>query len=80
MFGIHPIDSQHIMPTFEEFRGDEQKVLAEAMEVARSYCDAEPLSSRMCPFQGAFSCTAIVTLSDKTEVSPPVDSFYPSRP
>jgi hypothetical protein len=54
---------------FEEFETDTQ-ILAEAESVARSFCDATPVSSRMCEFQGMFSKSAIVRLSDETEVSP----------
>jgi hypothetical protein len=53
---------------FEQFETD-TKVLAEAESVARSFCDATPVSSRMCDFQGMFSKSAIVRLSDETEVS-----------
>ena len=51
---------------FTEFTDDD--VLAEAISVAKSHCEAEPVSSRMCDFQGEFSRTAIVTFSDETEV------------
>ena len=56
------------MPSFEEYRKYEKKALAGATAVARALCDAKPVSSRLCPFQGMFSCTVIVTLSDKSEV------------
>jgi len=52
---------------FEEFDTSAQ-VLAEAESVGRSFCDAAPVSSRMCVFQGMFSKSAIVTLSDGTEI------------
>ncbi|KIM85992.1 hypothetical protein PILCRDRAFT_5075 [Piloderma croceum F 1598] len=39
---------------FEEFETDAQ-VLAEAQSVTRSFCDATPVSSRRCEFQGMFS-------------------------
>jgi hypothetical protein len=50
-----------------QFKTDRQ-VLAEAESVARSFCDANPVSSRMCEFQGMFSKSVIVTLSDDTKV------------
>jgi hypothetical protein len=53
----------------EEFETDAE-VLAEVESVARSFCDATPVSSRMCEFQGMFSKSAIIRLSDETEVSP----------
>ena len=49
---------------------DTAEVLAEAESIARSFYDANPVSSRMCEFQGMFSRSAIVRLSDETEVSP----------
>jgi hypothetical protein len=52
----------------EEFETDAE-VLAEAESVARSFCDAIPVSSRMCEFQGMFSKSVIVALSDGKEVS-----------
>jgi hypothetical protein len=55
--------------TFEEFDTDD-KVLKEAESIARSFSDATPTSLRMCDFQGVFSKSAIVRLSDETEVSP----------
>jgi len=51
-----------------QFKTDHQ-VLAEAEPVARGHCEAEPVSCRMCEFQGMFSKSAIVTLSDGTEAS-----------
>jgi len=57
-----------VKKSFEEFETDTE-VLAEAECIARSFCDSTPVSSRMCEFQGMFSKSAIVRLSDETEVS-----------
>ncbi|KAF8523271.1 hypothetical protein BU17DRAFT_85957 [Hysterangium stoloniferum] len=50
-----------------EFENDSQ-VLAEVNAVALSHCDTKPVTSRMCEWQGMFSKSAVVTLSDGTEV------------
>jgi hypothetical protein len=56
--------------SFESFDPD-ALALAEAESVDRSlsFCDARPVSSRMCKFQGMYSKSAIVGLSDVAEVS-----------
>ncbi len=51
-----------------QFKTDRQ-VLGEVELVARSHCEAEPVSCRMCEFQGLFSKSVIVTLSDGTEAN-----------
>jgi hypothetical protein len=68
---IHTI--QHLHPSmvknqFEEFTTD-LKVLVEAVSIAQVFCDATLVSSHICDFQGMFSKSAVVSLSDKTEVS-----------
>lgn len=52
----------------EQFENDSQ-VLAEVNAVALSYCDAKPVASRMCEWQGMLSKSVIVTFSDGTEVN-----------
>jgi len=55
------------MPTLIARLRPDQAV-AEAMYVARGYCTSEPIEARMIKAQGMFSLTAIVTLSDKSQV------------
>jgi hypothetical protein len=56
------------MPSLEEYGKNEKEAFAQAIAVAKAHCDAKPVSSRLCPFQGMFSCSMIVTLSDESEV------------